>query len=132
MVNLPLSRSITHFSPGVATTSETPFQSRQQLKNEEQQPMQIQPQPQQPQQQQQQQPSIEIRREPVTSGSPAKSRMLWREGFTPNEIENSSINAKEVKRQEVIFEIIHTESDYVKDLRIIVDILLTPMHNLKI
>ncbi|KAJ2494861.1 hypothetical protein GGI11_008666, partial [Coemansia sp. RSA 2049] len=32
----------------------------------------------------------------------------------------------------VIFEIIHTESDYVKDLRIIVDILLTPMHNLKI
>ncbi|KAJ2398550.1 hypothetical protein GGI23_003181, partial [Coemansia sp. RSA 2559] len=121
MVNLPLGHSIT-YHPGTAPgTPDGSPQNRQLLKNEQQQ-----------QQQQQQKPSIEIRRDPVTNGSPAKSRMLWREGFTPNEIENSTINEKEVKRQEVIFEIIHTEADYVKDLRIIVDILLTPMHNLKI
>ncbi|KAJ2383030.1 Rho guanine nucleotide exchange factor 3, partial [Coemansia sp. RSA 2603] len=67
-----------------------------------------------------------------TGSSPAKARMLWREGFTPNEIENSSMNEKEVKRQEVMFEIIHTEADYVKDLRIAVDILQSPMQQLRI
>ncbi|KAJ1797495.1 hypothetical protein LPJ59_003103 [Coemansia sp. RSA 2399] len=116
MVNLPLGHSITYNPATASSTPDGSPQNRQLLKNEQQQPK----------------PSIEIRREPVTNGSPAKSRMLWREGFTPNEIENSTINEKEVKRQEVIFEIIHTEADYVKDLRIIVDILLTPMHNLKI
>ncbi|KAJ2227040.1 RHO1 GDP-GTP exchange protein 2 [Coemansia sp. RSA 485] len=76
-------------------------------------------------------PSIEIRHE-KTASNPAKTRMLWREGFTPQEIESSSMNEKEVKRQEVIFEIIHTEADYVKDLRILVDILLSPMRNLRV
>ncbi|KAJ1847380.1 RHO1 GDP-GTP exchange protein 2 [Coemansia sp. RSA 2708] len=76
-------------------------------------------------------PSIEVRVD-AAAGSPAKARMLWREGFTPHEIENSSINDKEVKRQEVIFEIIHTEADYVKDLRIIVDVLMGPLRKLRI
>ncbi|KAI9504301.1 hypothetical protein GGI25_004400 [Coemansia spiralis] len=103
MVNLPLARSIAH-STGDGTSDGSP-----------------------------QRPSIDIRRDAVVaSSSPAKARMLWREGFTPTEIENSSINAKEVRRQEVIFEIIHTEADYVKDLRITVDILLAPMHSLKV
>ncbi|KAJ1888873.1 hypothetical protein LPJ66_008346 [Kickxella alabastrina] len=78
-----------------------------------------------------QRPSIEVRHDAAMNG-PAKARMLWRESFTPHEIENSSINEKEVRRQEVIFEIIHTEADYVKDLRIIVDILLGPMRSLRI
>ncbi|KAJ1667826.1 hypothetical protein IW140_001377 [Coemansia sp. RSA 1813] len=130
MVNLPLGQSTAHHhsANGFGTPDGSP-QNRHLLKNEQHHQHHQQ---QQQQQQQQQKPSIEIRREPVTNSSPAKSRMLWREGFTPNEIENSTINEKEVKRQEVIFEIIHTEADYVKDLRIIVDILLTPMHNLKI
>ncbi|KAJ2853084.1 hypothetical protein J3B02_003298, partial [Coemansia erecta] len=76
-------------------------------------------------------PSVEVRHEGLAN-SPAKARMLWREGFTPQEIESSSMNEKEVKRQEVIFEIIHTEADYVRDLRIVVDILLSPMRNLRI
>ncbi|KAJ2728905.1 hypothetical protein H4S00_000742 [Coemansia sp. D1744] len=74
-------------------------------------------------------PSIEVR---VDANSPAKSRMLWREGFTQHEIENSSMDAKEVKRQEVIFEIIHTEADYVRDLRIAVRVLLGPLRELRI
>ncbi|KAJ1966025.1 hypothetical protein GGI12_000343, partial [Dipsacomyces acuminosporus] len=78
-----------------------------------------------------QRPSLEVRVESGMS-SPAKSRMLWREGFTPREIENSAMDEREVKRQEVIFEIIHTEADYVSDLRIIVDILRSPMQTLKI
>lgn len=68
----------------------------------------------------------------ILAQQPAKSRMLWREGFTTQEIENSRMGEQEVKRQEVIFEIIHTEADYVKDLRIMVDILLTPMGQLKV
>ncbi|KAI9482378.1 hypothetical protein BX667DRAFT_55365 [Coemansia mojavensis] len=76
-------------------------------------------------------PSVDVRVD-VVSGSPAKARMLWREGFTPHEIENSSINDKEVKRQEVMFEIVHTEADYVKDLRIIVDVLMRPLRELRI
>ncbi|KAJ2613455.1 hypothetical protein H4S08_002189 [Coemansia sp. RSA 1365] len=76
-------------------------------------------------------PSIEVRMDGAGS-SPAKARMLWREGFTPHEIESSAMNAKEVKRQEVIFEIIHTEADYVKDLRIMVEILMEPLSSLRI
>ncbi|KAJ1718749.1 hypothetical protein LPJ53_006335, partial [Coemansia erecta] len=93
----------------------------------------------QPQQQQQSgnsahpaRPSIEVRHDVAAGSNPAKARMLWREGFTPNEIENSSMNEMEVKRQEVMFEIIHTEADYVKDLRIAVDILQSPMQQLRI
>ncbi|KAJ2081474.1 hypothetical protein H4R24_002299 [Coemansia sp. RSA 988] len=76
-------------------------------------------------------PSIEVRMDGAGS-SPAKARMLWREGFTPHEIESSAMNAKEVKRQEVIFEIIHTEADYVKDLRIMVEVLMEPLSSLRI
>ncbi|KAJ2786016.1 hypothetical protein H4R18_000231 [Coemansia javaensis] len=68
----------------------------------------------------------------TTTSSPAKARMLWQEGFTPHEMANSSMNAKEVRRQEVIFEIIHTEADYVRDLRLIVDVLMGPMRSLRV
>ncbi|KAJ1731110.1 hypothetical protein LPJ61_002694 [Coemansia biformis] len=76
-------------------------------------------------------PSAEVRTDHA-AGSPAKARMLWREGFTPLEMANSSMNAKEMKRQEVIFEIIHTEADYVRDLSLIVDVLMGPLHSLRI
>ncbi|KAJ2723713.1 RHO1 GDP-GTP exchange protein 2 [Coemansia sp. Benny D115] len=68
----------------------------------------------------------------IAAGNPAKARMLWQEGFTPHEIANSSMDEREVRRQEVIFEIIHTEADYVRDLRMVVDILLTPMRQLRV
>ncbi|KAJ2769420.1 hypothetical protein IWQ57_003113, partial [Coemansia nantahalensis] len=75
--------------------------------------------------------SVEVRADPA-AGSPAKARMLWREGFTPLEMANSSMNAKEMKRQEVIFEIIHTEADYVRDLRLTAEVLLDPLRSLRI
>ncbi|KAJ1673712.1 hypothetical protein EV182_004708, partial [Spiromyces aspiralis] len=46
----------------------------------------------------------------------APVRMLWQEGFTPKEMARISLSDQGIKRQEVIFEIIQTEADYVKDL----------------
>ncbi|KAJ2099918.1 hypothetical protein GGI09_002534 [Coemansia sp. S100] len=75
--------------------------------------------------------SLDVRVESAI-GSAAKARMLWREGFTPLEMENSRMDEREVRRQEVIFELVHTEADYVKDLRIMVDVLQRPMHELRL
>ncbi|KAJ2695833.1 hypothetical protein H4218_005008 [Coemansia sp. IMI 209128] len=75
--------------------------------------------------------SLDVRIEAAV-GSAAKARMLWREGFTPLEMENSRMDEREVRRQEVIFELVHTEADYVKDLRIMVDVLQRPMHELRL
>ncbi|KAJ2732803.1 hypothetical protein IW152_003527 [Coemansia sp. BCRC 34962] len=75
--------------------------------------------------------SLDVRIESAV-GSAAKARMLWREGFTPLEMENSRMDEREVRRQEVIFELVHTEADYVKDLRIMVDVLQRPMHELRL
>ncbi|KAJ2747588.1 Rho guanine nucleotide exchange factor 3 [Coemansia sp. BCRC 34301] len=76
--------------------------------------------------------SLDMRVESSAVGSAAKARMLWREGFTPLEMENSCMDEREVRRQEVIFELVHTEADYVKDLRIMVDVLQRPMHELRL
>ncbi|KAJ2891813.1 hypothetical protein IWW38_003464, partial [Coemansia aciculifera] len=77
--------------------------------------------------------SLDVRVESAANGSSAaKARMLWREGFTPLEMENSSMDEREMRRQEVIFELVHTEADYVKDLRIMVDVLQRPMHELRL
>ncbi|KAJ2438915.1 Rho guanine nucleotide exchange factor 3, partial [Coemansia sp. RSA 2424] len=77
--------------------------------------------------------SIDVRVEgALAAGNAAKARMLWREGFTPLEMENSHMDEREVRRQEVIFELVHTEADYVKDLRIMVDVLQRPMHELRL
>ncbi|KAJ2787791.1 Rho guanine nucleotide exchange factor 3 [Coemansia interrupta] len=158
MVHLPLAKTVNRYSLDMAAQAkrQSPQHNRQlsELKapgigNSRASTQNItithlhqqQPQQQEKQQQQQQQggnsahparPSIEVRHDVVGGSNPAKARMLWREGFTPNEIENSSMNEKEVKRQEVMFEIIHTEADYVKDLRIAVDILQSPMQQLRI
>ncbi|KAJ1933700.1 hypothetical protein EC988_009036, partial [Linderina pennispora] len=77
-------------------------------------------------------PSLDIRIETGLASGPAKTRMLWREGFTPREMANNSLDERQVRRQEVIFEIIHTEADYIKDLRILVDIFVQPMRFLKV
>ncbi|ORX66878.1 Dbl homology domain-containing protein [Linderina pennispora] len=45
---------------------------------------------------------------------------------------NNSLDERQVRRQEVIFEIIHTEADYIKDLRVLVDIFVQPMRFLKV
>ncbi|KAJ2001530.1 Rho guanine nucleotide exchange factor 3 [Coemansia thaxteri] len=85
------------------------------------------------QQQQQQRASLDVRIDAgAGAGSAAKARMLWREGFTPLEMENSQMDEREVRRQEVMFEVIHTEADYVKDLRIIVEVLQRPMQELRL
>ncbi|KAJ1915247.1 hypothetical protein H4219_004411 [Mycoemilia scoparia] len=67
-----------------------------------------------------------------TSINPAPGRMLWQEGFTPKEMAQISLSEDGIKRQEVIYEIIQTEADYVKDLQIIIETFEKPLRSFKV
>jgi len=62
--------------------------------------------------------------------TPTVSRQKWSDFVSNSTIQN--LSKKEVQRQEVMFEMINTEKDYLKDLDIVMDIYIDPMKKQKI
>ncbi|KAJ1982971.1 hypothetical protein H4R35_000097 [Dimargaris xerosporica] len=59
-------------------------------------------------------------------------RMLWRDCLTQKEFEAYGFSPKDIERQEIMFEIIHTEADYVKDLVLIREVFIKPLRHLHV
>ncbi|OUM66294.1 hypothetical protein PIROE2DRAFT_59475 [Piromyces sp. E2] len=61
---------------------------------------------------------------------PAKLKMKWIEYIGGQEVADSmGLSKKDIKRQEVIYEMIDTERDYVNDLSIIIELYIKPIRN---
>lgn len=66
-------------------------------------------------------------------GAPAEERPRWIDFAGGHEaVANMGINKMEIKKQEVIYEFVCTELDYVEDLSIIVDLYINPMRKNKL
>nr|KAJ3415389.1 Myosin 10A, isoform D [Polyrhizophydium stewartii] len=62
-------------------------------------------------------------------GAPAVQKQLWVDFVGgPEAVDALGLSKKEIKRQEVIFEIISTESDYLDDLEIVCEVSVPPLH----
>ncbi|KAJ1658809.1 hypothetical protein IWQ61_002011 [Dispira simplex] len=59
-------------------------------------------------------------------------RMLWRDCLTKKEFEAYGFSAKDIERQELMFELIHTEADYVRDLLLIRQVFIEPLRHLQV
>lgn len=59
-------------------------------------------------------------------------RQLWADYIGAEELAKLSLSKQEIKRQEVIFEIITTEADYIQDLEIILDLYIRPLEKNKL
>ncbi|KAJ1984319.1 hypothetical protein H4R34_000743 [Dimargaris verticillata] len=59
-------------------------------------------------------------------------RMLWRDCLTQKEFEAYGFSPKDIERQEIMFEIIHTEADYVQDLVLIREVFIKPLRHLHV
>ncbi|PVU95339.1 hypothetical protein BB561_001870 [Smittium simulii] len=57
----------------------------------------------------------------VQNSSFNKLRKTWKDQFSSEEIEKLALSSQEVLRQEVLYEIILTEKEYLRDLKIIID-----------
>ncbi|KAG4093594.1 hypothetical protein H8356DRAFT_999970 [Neocallimastix lanati (nom. inval.)] len=62
--------------------------------------------------------------------TPTLSRQKWSDFVSGSTMQN--LTKKEIQRQEVMFEMIITEKDYLKDLGIVMDIYIKPMREMKI
>ncbi|ORX44302.1 hypothetical protein BCR36DRAFT_127473 [Piromyces finnis] len=62
--------------------------------------------------------------------TPTATRQKWSDFVSSNTIQGLSKN--EIQRQEVMFEMINTEKDYLKDLKIVMDIYIEPMKTQKV
>ncbi|ORX44374.1 Dbl homology domain-containing protein [Piromyces finnis] len=61
---------------------------------------------------------------------PAKLKMKWIDFIGGKEVaDEMGLSKKDIKRQEVIYEMIDTERDYVNDLSIIIELYIKPMRN---
>ncbi|KAJ1919033.1 hypothetical protein IWQ60_007337 [Tieghemiomyces parasiticus] len=60
------------------------------------------------------------------------TRMLWRDCLTQKEFEAYAFAPKDIERQELMFEIIHTEADYVRDLVLIREVFIKPLRHLQV
>ncbi|KAJ1961158.1 hypothetical protein IWQ62_003963 [Dispira parvispora] len=59
-------------------------------------------------------------------------RMLWRDCLTKKEFEAYGFSAKDIERQELMFELVHTEADYVRDLLLIQRVFIEPLRHLQV
>ncbi|RKP37091.1 hypothetical protein BJ085DRAFT_40964 [Dimargaris cristalligena] len=59
-------------------------------------------------------------------------RMLWRDCLTQKEFEAYAFTPKDIERQEIMFEIIHTEADYVRDLILVREVFVKPLRHLQV
>ncbi|KAI8833753.1 hypothetical protein BC829DRAFT_407635 [Chytridium lagenaria] len=66
-------------------------------------------------------------------GTPAEMKKTWAEFMGGAEVlDRLQISKQERKRQEVVFEILSTEKDYVDDLNIIIDVYIKPLKKTKL
>ncbi|KAJ3116908.1 Myosin 10A, isoform D [Phlyctochytrium bullatum] len=66
-------------------------------------------------------------------GAPAESRKTWTDFVGgPEAVEKLQISKQERKRQDVIFEILSTERDYVEDLNIIIEVYIKQLRKTKV
>jgi hypothetical protein len=59
-------------------------------------------------------------------------RLLWADFVGKEQVEKLNLSKEEIKRQEVIFEIITTEEDYVEDLELILNLYIRPLEKNKL
>lgn len=59
-------------------------------------------------------------------------RLLWVDFIGQEELTKLNLSKQEIKRQEVIFEIISTEFDYIEDLETILDVYIRPLRKSKL